>query len=510
MVTLASLSLCNSISPIHFSIQSKQFHPISSIAVSGFFNLRLFTLRNGLRRRKSSHYANRLRIFALTEGSANKKSKEVEGEEEGDPSVPSWAKPGSDEPPPWARNDSPKDSSSFELPFFVYLLASAITAIAAIGSIFEYVNQKPVFGVLNSDSVFYTPLLGFFAITGIPSSLPVIANEKQVESRHSFGSSQSKLLTRRQRSRTAGMAIYKSNIVILEEVSCVTRVGWMLGRKILGRMAPSLSNEAGNKDELPKEEKAVQRLRRAQWLRAAILGANDGLLSTASLMLGIGAAREDHESMFVSGVAGALADGEFSGKVGDTDSFKLQISAFAHPTVAESGKTEENSGTPAVSPIGKLMSRDHEPSSQGIISPTILQLPTNATSPTSSEAMKDISNARVSFLHDSSAKEVNDSNKNTLPNPYKAGAASALSFLCGSLVPIAPAMVISPNRTRVVVVIMIVTSIALALFGGLGAFLGGLPLRRSSMRVLLGGWISMAITYGLLKNFDKDDKIHAS
>lgn len=304
-------------------------------------------------------------------------------------------------------------------------------------------------------------------------------------------------------------------------------------------MAPSLSNEAGNKDELPKEEKAVQRLRRAQWLRAAILGANDGLLSTASLMLGIGAAREDHESMIVSGVAGALAgacsmavgefvsvstqrdiekslipkcisDGEFSGKVGDTDSFKLQISAFAHPTVAESGKTEENSGTPAVSPIGKLMSRDHEPSSQGIISPTILQLPTNATYPTSSAAMKDISNARVSILHDSSAKEGNNSNKNTLPNPYKAGAASALSFLCGSLVPIAPAMVISPNRTRVVVVIMIVTSIALALFGGLGAFLGGLPLRRSSMRVLLGGWISMAITYGLLKNFDKDDKIHAS
>lgn len=40
-----------------------------------------------------------------------------------------------------------------------------------IGSIFEYVNQKPVFGVLNSDSVFYAPLLGFFAFTGLPTSV---------------------------------------------------------------------------------------------------------------------------------------------------------------------------------------------------------------------------------------------------------------------------------------------------------------------------------------------------
>jgi len=40
-----------------------------------------------------------------------------------------------------------------------------------IGSIFEYVNQKPVFGVLSSDSVFYTPLLGFFAFTGVPTSV---------------------------------------------------------------------------------------------------------------------------------------------------------------------------------------------------------------------------------------------------------------------------------------------------------------------------------------------------
>ncbi|XP_031257493.1 uncharacterized protein LOC116127810 [Pistacia vera] len=103
-------------------------------------------------------------VFAVTEGSA-KSSKSEE-------TIPSWAKPDSEEPPPWARQEA-KDYSSqqgFEIPFYVYLLASTITAIAAIGSIFEYVNQKPVFGILNSDSIFYAPLLGFFAFTGIPTS----------------------------------------------------------------------------------------------------------------------------------------------------------------------------------------------------------------------------------------------------------------------------------------------------------------------------------------------------
>ncbi|XVF06946.1 hypothetical protein REPUB_Repub06bG0095100 [Reevesia pubescens] len=113
---------------------------------------------------QSKRLSRRFGVFAATEGSA-KSSKSEE-------TVPSWAKPDSDEPPPWARDEGKQYTAqqSFEIPFYVYLLASAITAIAAIGSIFEYVNQRPVFGVLNSDSVFYVPLLGFFAFTGIPTS----------------------------------------------------------------------------------------------------------------------------------------------------------------------------------------------------------------------------------------------------------------------------------------------------------------------------------------------------
>ncbi|KAF5749023.1 hypothetical protein HS088_TW04G00984 [Tripterygium wilfordii] len=109
--------------------------------------------------------SSRFFVFAATEGS-RKSSKS-------DEKIPSWARPESEEPPPWAVGEGLNNTTSnptFEIPFYAYLLASAITAIAAIGSVFEYVNQRPVFGVLGSDSVFYAPLLGFFAFTGIPTS----------------------------------------------------------------------------------------------------------------------------------------------------------------------------------------------------------------------------------------------------------------------------------------------------------------------------------------------------
>ncbi|KAK7847705.1 uncharacterized protein LOC112004615 [Quercus suber] len=110
-------------------------------------------------------------VVALTESSKESSNKKTEEEEES--KIPSWARPDSDEPPPWAQNESAsqqQQQQGFEIPFYLYLLASAITAIAAIGSVFEYVNQRPVFGLLNSDSIFYAPLLGFFAFTGIPTS----------------------------------------------------------------------------------------------------------------------------------------------------------------------------------------------------------------------------------------------------------------------------------------------------------------------------------------------------
>ncbi|KAK6928797.1 hypothetical protein RJ641_005002 [Dillenia turbinata] len=161
----ASVSLCYS-GMIHYPRKQDPHIPNS------FTGLGHKTLNSSAaNKRNQSYHGQRKRrlpsglyVFAVTKGS----SKSSDSEE----TIPSWAKPDSDEPPPWARDEGKANTSqqSFEVPFYVYLLASAITAIAAIGSVFEYANQRPVFGVLNSDSIFYAPLLGFFVFTGVPTS----------------------------------------------------------------------------------------------------------------------------------------------------------------------------------------------------------------------------------------------------------------------------------------------------------------------------------------------------
>ncbi|MCO5557480.1 hypothetical protein L7F22_011045 [Adiantum nelumboides] len=84
--------------------------------------------------------------------------------------VPTWAEPGSSEPPPWERKQVASAETAFEVPFYAYLLTSVVVAIAAVGSIFEYFNKKPVFGVVLPDSPFYAPILGCFVFGGFPAA----------------------------------------------------------------------------------------------------------------------------------------------------------------------------------------------------------------------------------------------------------------------------------------------------------------------------------------------------
>ncbi|PPD71241.1 hypothetical protein GOBAR_DD31875 [Gossypium barbadense] len=133
--------------------------------------------------------------------------------------------------------------------------------------------------------------------------------------------------------------------------------------------------------------------KRSQWLRAAVLGANDGLVSTAALMMGVGAVKQDIKAMILTGFAGLVA---------------------------------------------------------GACSMAI------------------------------------------------ASAASALSFSVGAMVPLLAASFIKEYKVRLGVVVGAV-SLALAVFGWLGAVLGRAPRVRSAVRVLVGGWLAMAITFGLTK-----------
>ncbi|KAI5597401.1 hypothetical protein POPTR_002G069400v4 [Populus trichocarpa] len=179
--------------------------------------------------------------------------------------------------------------------------------------------------------------------------------------------------------------------------------------------------------------------KRAQWLRAAVLGANDGLVSTASLMMGVGAVKQDIKVMILTGFAGLVA-GACSMAIGEFVSVHSQLDIELAQMKRE--KERRNNG-------GKEEQEEGE-------------------------------------------------NKESLPNPLQAAAASALAFSVGALVPLLAASFIRGYKVRLGVVVAAVT-LALLIFGWLGAVLGKAPTVKSSLRVLVGGWLAMAITFGLTK-----------
>ncbi|KAI0528606.1 hypothetical protein KFK09_001148 [Dendrobium nobile] len=183
-------------------------------------------------------------------------------------------------------------------------------------------------------------------------------------------------------------------------------------------------------EELNIEE--IDYSNRAQWLRAAVLGANDGLVSIASLMIGIGAVKEDPKAMILSGFAGLVA-GACSMAIGEFVSVHSQLDIEVAQLKRES---------------------------------------------------------KVEGLAD----------QQSLPNPVQAAMASAMAFSMGAAVPLLAAGFISSYKVRIAVVAA-AASLALAVFGCIGALLGRAPILRSGFRVLIGGWAAMAVTFGLMKLF---------
>ncbi|EXC19907.1 hypothetical protein L484_017884 [Morus notabilis] len=176
--------------------------------------------------------------------------------------------------------------------------------------------------------------------------------------------------------------------------------------------------------------------KRSQWLRAAVLGANDGLVSTASLMMGVGAVKQDIKVMILTGFAGLVA-GACSMAIGEF------VSVYSQLDIEIAQMKRERSGPAA------------------------------------------------EIIEDAQGEK-------DLPNPLQAAAASALAFSVGAIVPLLAASFIKEYRVRLGVVAAAVT-LALVVFGWLGAVLGKSPSVRSAARVLVGGWLAMAITFGLTK-----------
>ncbi|XP_073127418.1 vacuolar iron transporter homolog 4-like [Henckelia pumila] len=175
---------------------------------------------------------------------------------------------------------------------------------------------------------------------------------------------------------------------------------------------------------------------RAQWLRAAVLGANDGLVSIASLMMGVGAVKTDVKAMILTGFAGLFA-GACSMAIGEFVSVYSQLDIEVAQMKREKRAVENNA----------VLSKE---------------------------------------------------DKENLPNPFQAALASALAFSLGAVFPLLGAAFIEEHIVRLWVVVG-ATTVALVGFGGIGAVLGRTKVVKSCVRVLVGGWMAMGITFGLTK-----------
>ncbi|CUH64130.1 VIT family protein [Thalassovita gelatinovora] len=223
---------------------------------------------------------------------------------------------------------------------------------------------------------------------------------------------------------------------------------------------------------MPKEGHYINR---SSWLRASILGANDGIVSTASLLVGVLAAGMDRSGVLLTGLAGLTA-GAFSMAAGEYVSVSAQSDTEAADLARELIALEED-------PEYELYELSEGLRARGVSSGLALQV---AREMTEHDAL------------DAHAREELGLTEMTGADPLEAAIASALAFALGGVLPLAGA-VITPNGIGMPVIAAI-TMLALALLGALGAWLGGAPKGPGVVRVLFWGGLAMAVTFvvGLL------------
>jgi VIT1/CCC1 family predicted Fe2+/Mn2+ transporter len=185
-------------------------------------------------------------------------------------------------------------------------------------------------------------------------------------------------------------------------------------------------------DPIDGGDEGVDYMARAQWLRAAVLGANDGLVSVASLMIGVGAVNASRKAMLVSGMAGLVA-GACSMAIGEF------VSVYAQYDIEVS-----------------QLKRDGTDGDEGA--------------------------------------------RDGLPSPTQAALASALAFAFGAILPLLSGGFVALWWDRLIAVAA-ASTVGLAAFGAAGAYLGGSSMVKSGLRVLLGGWFAMLVSFGVLRLF---------
>ncbi|MEV6248476.1 VIT family protein [Streptomyces sp. NPDC051742] len=210
---------------------------------------------------------------------------------------------------------------------------------------------------------------------------------------------------------------------------------------------------------------------RLNWLRAAVLGANDGVVSTAGLVVGVAGATESRATLLTAGLAGLLS-GSMSMAAGEYVSVSTQRDSEKAALAQEKRELRDD-------PEAELDELTALLSARGLSSDVAREA---AEQLTERDALR--AHARVELGID----------PDDLTNPWHAAWASFLAFTVGALLPLL-AMVLPPTDARLWVTVLSVLA-ALALTGWWSARLGEAPPGRAVLRNMAGGALAMAVTYG--------------
>ena len=211
---------------------------------------------------------------------------------------------------------------------------------------------------------------------------------------------------------------------------------------------------------------------RLNWLRAGVLGANDGIVSIAALVVGVAAATSDTGPILIAGTAGIIA-GSLSMALGEYVSVSSQRDSEASLIKRERQELEDN-------PEAELQELADLYQQRGLSASTAAAV------------------ARELTDHDAVAAHLEAElgiNELELTNPWHAAISSALSFLAGSALPML-AILLGPEAVRIPLTFA-ASLLALGLTGGIGAYLGQSPILRPVMRVMGGGALALAISWGI-------------
>jgi VIT1/CCC1 family predicted Fe2+/Mn2+ transporter len=211
---------------------------------------------------------------------------------------------------------------------------------------------------------------------------------------------------------------------------------------------------------------------RLNWLRAGVLGANDGIVSTAGLVVGVAAATTSSSVIFTAGLAGLVAGG-VSMALGEYVSVSAQRDTQRALLQKERQELAEM-------PEAELEELAGLYAAKGLSAETARVVARELTDRDAFAAHIDV---ELGIDPDD------------LSNPWQAALSSAVAFTSGAVVPLI-AILLPPVSARVPVAFLSVL-IALVLTGTVSAVLGGARKRRAVLRVVLGGALAMLVTYGI-------------